>query len=565
MSKYDDLKRIIDDNIKSNDNNEITGPITNTVLKSMVDTLMPPAGKGYFRGVIKRDSYPASDTEIGDYYLAVEPGEYEHFGPVSVDYGDVAIISKEGPYIVYPFGLTRYESIERCNLVDSNKLVDAYYDKSGNLVSNVDYSALFTPIPVQPKCRYIIRSNSGGGVANIALLDSGYRVKRVLSNITQHNAFTIDTLNDEVYMKVSGKKVDATLGVFFGAVLDNPKQGKPQPWTGIVGEKLLFSTDGNTPTFGIFTPAADSMSICTTNEDGDQQSVIAIFTEDRVTVPVRASFPLGLEQSQAYVGDINDLVQEGIYYCDSNAGTTNLPEGVTICSVSVRPVSTDRVVQHIDGGGYQYHRTIPKTGGTSEIWNTIRTAGQVMKAFPWDSKKIVNDVTSKELSLADAGTYGYYQDPHAAVIAHFVSYSENAQIMFHYYPTPTYIAVRTSNKGTWTDWVKLQTQSAYTAELATHTAPATFSAAPATAGAGQASSTLTDEELKAISLRYERDDLLRATDKFAVADYPFASDTEKKEVFDYRKALRELPQLPDFPNVELPTPPASLIIKKAQL
>lgn len=71
-----------------------------------------------------------------------------------------------------------------------------------------------------------------------------------------------------------------------------------------------------------------------------------------------------------------------------------------------------------------------------------------------------------------------------------------------------------------------------------------------------------NKEHKSAVLRLERDNALKATDKFAVADYPFSSEEEKTAIYQYRQALRDLPQSADFPNVELPTPPDVLIIKK---
>lgn len=53
--------------------------------------------------------------------------------------------------------------------------------------------------------------------------------------------------------------------------------------------------------------------------------------------------------------------------------------------------------------------------------------------------------------------------------------------------------------------------------------------------------------VKAAELRSERDELLRQTDKFMIADYPITA-TLRDQYKNYRIYLRNIPALPDFPN-----------------
>tara|TARA_B100001564_G_scaffold328023_1_gene311488 strand:+ start:3635 stop:4216 length:582 start_codon:yes stop_codon:yes gene_type:complete len=48
-------------------------------------------------------------------------------------------------------------------------------------------------------------------------------------------------------------------------------------------------------------------------------------------------------------------------------------------------------------------------------------------------------------------------------------------------------------------------------------------------------------ELEFERLREKRDELLNATDKYALVDYPFKDDGEKSKWFEYRQILRDLP------------------------
>lgn len=81
MSNYNSIKATINANIKTNNNEEITGSVMNSVLNAMVTTL----GYGYqFIGVADKDTNPGTpDAKV--FYLAYSPGTYTHFGGAVVD------------------------------------------------------------------------------------------------------------------------------------------------------------------------------------------------------------------------------------------------------------------------------------------------------------------------------------------------------------------------------------------------------------------------------------------------------------------------------------------------
>ena len=90
MSNYNNLKTSIDANIKQNGNQEITGPILNSVLNQMVNIL----GTGYqFAGVATLD--PATDPGTPDakvFYIANGKGTYTNFGGIKVMEDDVVVL-----------------------------------------------------------------------------------------------------------------------------------------------------------------------------------------------------------------------------------------------------------------------------------------------------------------------------------------------------------------------------------------------------------------------------------------------------------------------------------------
>lgn len=94
MSNYTSLKATINANIKANGNQEITGPVLNSVLTAMVNSL----GAGFqFVGV----ATPSADPGTPDYnvfYIATEAGTYTNFGGLVVDPGEVAILQYNGTW-----------------------------------------------------------------------------------------------------------------------------------------------------------------------------------------------------------------------------------------------------------------------------------------------------------------------------------------------------------------------------------------------------------------------------------------------------------------------------------
>ena len=64
-------------------------------------------------------------------------------------------------------------------------------------------------------------------------------------------------------------------------------------------------------------------------------------------------------------------------------------------------------------------------------------------------------------------------------------------------------------------------------------------------------------QLQFIKVRERRDELLFATDKYALVDYPFKDNEEKIKWFEYRQMLRDLPgSIQDPFTVVFPSSPA---------
>lgn len=152
MSNYSSLKATINANIKANGNQEITGPVMNSVLNAMVDSL----GTGYqYKGKAVPSTNPGTpDSKV--YYLASEPGTYTNFNGIVVSEGEVAILkwdtawSKEVTGAATAAQLTQLgqETVKKDNADEiglkdaSDKLFIA--DSNGNAILGIDEDGLKT-------------------------------------------------------------------------------------------------------------------------------------------------------------------------------------------------------------------------------------------------------------------------------------------------------------------------------------------------------------------------------------------------------------------------------------
>ena len=138
MSNYNNLKTSIDANIKQNGNQEITGPILNSVLNQMVNIL----GTGYqFAGVATLD--PATDPGTPDakvFYIANGKGTYEKFGGLEVTEDDVVVLYYDTAWHKVSTGIASQEKLsELAGKVDTkqNELTLTVKDNGNIVIGNI--------------------------------------------------------------------------------------------------------------------------------------------------------------------------------------------------------------------------------------------------------------------------------------------------------------------------------------------------------------------------------------------------------------------------------------------
>ena len=139
MSNYNNLKTAIDANIKQNGNQEITGPILNSVLNQMVNIL----GTGYqFAGVATLD--PATDPGTPDakvFYIANGKGTYTNFGSLEVTEDEVVVLYWDSAWHKVSTGIASQAKLSELNSIigDDNRIPIQFIDGK-YIIFNVDNS-----------------------------------------------------------------------------------------------------------------------------------------------------------------------------------------------------------------------------------------------------------------------------------------------------------------------------------------------------------------------------------------------------------------------------------------
>lgn len=140
MSNYNNLKTSIDANIKQNGNQEITGPILNSVLNQMVNIL----GTGYqFAGVATLD--PATDPGTPDakvFYIANGKGTYTNFGGLEVTEDEVVVLYWDTAWHKVSTGIASQAKLSELvkknagvNLFDESNSYAGILDENGDITS----------------------------------------------------------------------------------------------------------------------------------------------------------------------------------------------------------------------------------------------------------------------------------------------------------------------------------------------------------------------------------------------------------------------------------------------
>lgn len=142
MANYESLKAAIQDVVKTNGNNEITGALLQQSLLAMINSL----GDGYqYMGVATPTTNPGTPDQ-NVFYIVSEIGAYSNFGGLSVSDGEVAILKYNGTWTKEVTGAATVAQVTQLGQ-------DIY--GSDNIVS-----------PTATSTKYVLRTN--GNLASVS-------------------------------------------------------------------------------------------------------------------------------------------------------------------------------------------------------------------------------------------------------------------------------------------------------------------------------------------------------------------------------------------------------------
>lgn len=182
MANYSALIKVINNQIKANGNQEITGPVLNAVLQAIVSGMSEGA---LFAGIANTTTNPpAYDGNV--FYIAIEPGKYSNFG-VDVPRGSIGVLhNMEGnKWDVFP--INTYYTIDVDTLMQGSPSSDDIDEAIGGF-TNLK-RAIIAGVP------FFGRSASGDNTVAIA------QVEQLSANevrVVMLNTGTIDGSNELV-------------------------------------------------------------------------------------------------------------------------------------------------------------------------------------------------------------------------------------------------------------------------------------------------------------------------------------------------------------------------------
>lgn len=182
MANYSALIKVINNQIKANGNQEITGPVLNAVLQAIVSGMSEGA---LFAGIATTTTNPpAYDGNV--FYIAIEPGKYSNFG-VDVPTGSIGVLHNMDGNKWDVFPINTYYAIDVDTLMQDSPSSDDIDEAIGGL-SNLR-RAIIAGVP------FFGRSASGDSTVAIA------QVEQLSANevrVVMLNTGTIDGSNEPV-------------------------------------------------------------------------------------------------------------------------------------------------------------------------------------------------------------------------------------------------------------------------------------------------------------------------------------------------------------------------------
>lgn len=222
MANYSELIQTINDSIKANGNQEITGPVLNSVLHAVVSAL----GDGYqFMGVAAPDTNPGTPDERV-FYVATEPGIYDNFGGMKISNGiGFFYYNSNGWNLKSCFDIITARNAAEIgtlclysNMFNPAEVIAGKYisTNSGNLIDN-ENAAVSGLIPVIPNAYYRLYRSTNIGTTEVRFLEDD-AVTPIKPQNTQGDTFISYATSQSPMLKVPEKARFVQFTCKFGGI-----------------------------------------------------------------------------------------------------------------------------------------------------------------------------------------------------------------------------------------------------------------------------------------------------------------------------------------------------------
>ena len=171
MGTYEELKAAIQQVIRTNGNNEITGALLQNALLSIVNVV---GANATFAGIATPNTNPGT-ADQNVFYLATEAGMYVNFGGIVINKGEAVILSnKTGNWVKTTSGFATQQQLTELSaevLYKKNYTEGAILDAGNNVIAKEGY-AYSDYIPVTPSAICVVNYGTQEDLTQIIELGS---------------------------------------------------------------------------------------------------------------------------------------------------------------------------------------------------------------------------------------------------------------------------------------------------------------------------------------------------------------------------------------------------------
>lgn len=204
MANYETLKTTIQQVVKTNGNNEITGALLQQSLLAMINSL----GAGFqFMGIATPTTNPGTIDQKA-FYFALTPGTYTNFGGIVVHKGDFALLKYDASWTkeLIDKSVDAFQNAISKNIdINIPLSIFGYVDNNGILyetqnAKRTDY------IPILGYEKMDVYANVSSAGASVAFFDEGFQYLKEISKIGTFSGIidlTEESYQDAKYVVIS--------------------------------------------------------------------------------------------------------------------------------------------------------------------------------------------------------------------------------------------------------------------------------------------------------------------------------------------------------------------------